>query len=81
MNGSNDFLEAIQIIVDRMINKRASQIYSGRVTAVSTGKCSMIINGKEYTNIIIYGGTPLLNSTYPVFAPQNNMSAAFIIVP
>lgn len=81
MNQAQDFLEAIEIIVEKKLKSQSSQIYSGLVTAVSTGKCSMRINGKVYTNIIVYGSTPTVNSIFPVFVPQNNMSAAFIIVP
>lgn len=81
MNQAQDFLDAIEVIVDKKLKSQSSQIYSGLVTAVSTGKCSMRINGKVYTNIIVYGNTPTVNSTFPVFVPQNNMSAAFIIVP
>ena len=80
MNQSNDFLEAIKIIVDREIDKRASQIYTGLVAKVNGNKCDMLINGKTYS-ILVYGGKPTVNQVYPVFAPQGNMSAAFTIVP
>ena len=51
MNQAQDFLEAIEVIVDKKLKSQSSQIYSGLVTAASAGKCSMRINGKVYTNI------------------------------
>lgn len=80
MNNSNDLLEAIKIIADSEIDKRASQIYTGVVTAVSGNKCTMMINGKSY-GVFVYGNAPTVGLVYPVFAPQGNMSAVFTIVP
>ena len=80
MNDSNDLLEAIKIIADSEIDKRASQIYTGVVTAVSGNKCTMTINGKSY-GVFVYGNTNSVGLVYPVFAPQGNMSAVFTIVP
>ena len=81
MNIEEQFLEAIDIIVEKKIKNKSALIYTGVVNSIlSNNKCNMSINGENY-NILYYGNVPLINKMYKVFVPQDNMSLGFIIVP
>ena len=40
----------------------------------------MKINGNTYSNIVYYGGTPIVGNAYRVFVPFGNMSQAFTLI-
>ncbi len=80
MNITNEILDAIEIIVNHVVEDNTTKIYSGVCKTVATSTCVLTINGKDNT-VKYYGGTPLTGSIYQVFVPFGNMSAAFIIVP
>lgn len=79
MNIPEEFLNAIEILIDKKMQNTA-QIYTGRIVSSSGSKCVVNINGRNQT-VQVYGSTPTVNSMCRVFVPQNNMSMAFIIVP
>lgn len=79
MSNANEFLDAIQIMIDKASEKQ-TKIYNGTVTAIGDNNtCSVTVNGKTHQRISYYGKTPTVNQVYRVFVPQNNMSIAFII--
>ena len=80
MNITNEILDAIEIIVNHVVEDNTTKIYSGVCKTVATSTCVLTINGKDNT-VKYYGGAPLVGSIYQVFVPFGNMSAAFIIVP
>ena len=80
MNITNEILDAIEIIVNHVVEDNTTKIYSGVCKTVAASTCVLTINGKDNT-VKYYGGTPLVGSIYQVFVPFGNMSAAFIIVP
>lgn len=77
MNIPEEFLNAIEILIDKRMQNTA-QIYTGRVIGFSGSKCVVNINGRNQI-VQFYGSAPTVNSMYRVFVPQNNMSMAFII--
>lgn len=77
---ANEIIDAIEIIVDKIVKKNSVQIYSGRCVSASAEGCSLEINGK-INKVMYYGSTPVTNNVYRVFVPNDNMSMAFIIVP
>lgn len=78
MDVANEFLDAIEIIVDKKIREQATQIYSGICKNVNGDSCVMFINGKNNT-VQFYGPTPIVGAIYKVFVPYGNMSSAFVI--
>lgn len=77
MNIPEEFLNAIEILIDKRMQNTA-QIYTGRIVSSSGSKCVVNINGRNQI-VQFYGSAPTVNSMYRVFVPQNNMSMAFII--
>lgn len=80
MDFAKEILDAIEIIVKKVIDDNSTKIYTG--VCYSIGKnntCEMNINGKANT-VKYYGTTPKINGIYRVFIPSNNMSDAFILV-
>lgn len=80
MNITSEILDAIEIIVNHVVEDNTTKIYSGVCKTATISTCVLTINGKDNT-VKYYGGTPLVGSIYQVFVPFGNMSAAFIIVP
>lgn len=79
INEANELLDAIEILVEKSAKNNAV-IYSGIVTEISTSVCTMKINGNTYSNIVYYGGTPIVGNAYRVFVPFGNMSQAFTLI-
>lgn len=80
MGFASDFLDAMEYLIQKY-QKECATIYSGTVQSVSDKSCSMNVNGNVYNKIAYYGIAPIVGNSYRVFAPFNNMSLAFIIVP
>lgn len=79
INEANELLDAIEILAEKSAKNNAV-IYSGIVTEISTSVCTMKINGNTYSNIVYYGGTPIVGNAYRVFVPFGNMSQAFTLI-
>lgn len=79
MDSRKEILDSIQILINKAM-ENVTKIYVGRVISVSGDRCTISINGRDYS-IQYYGGEPVVGTTYRVFAPDNNISVAFIIVP
>lgn len=80
MGFASDFLDAMEYLIQKY-QKECATIYSGTVQSVSDKSCSMNVNGNVYNKIAYYGVAPIVGNSYRVFAPFNNMSLAFIIIP
>lgn len=78
MNETKELLDAIEIIVNKIVSDSTTQIYSGVCQFVGTDNCTMLINGKT-NRVKFYGDAPIVGKNYRVFVPSNNMSMAFII--
>lgn len=78
MSAEQTLLDSINILVEKAAST-STQIYSGVVKSVNSNtKISMSINGR--INVVqCYGTPPSVGTTHRVFAPNNDMSQAFII--
>lgn len=74
-----DFLDAMSVLVQKAIDV-STKIYGCVVVSVDTTQkiASVKINGKV-NDVQYYGTAPTIGNVYRVFAPQNDMSRAFII--
>ena len=80
MGQADEFLNAIDVIVDKKLAEASTQVYSGRCVSVdSTAKCTVVMNGRN-NSVQYYGQQPLVGATYRVVVPAGNMSNAYIIV-
>lgn len=80
MGQADDFLNAINVIVDKKLAETSTQVYSGRCVSVdSTAKCTVAMNGRN-NSVQYYGQQPIVGNTYRVIVPMGNMSNAYIIV-
>lgn len=79
MLSAKDFLDAINLLIDKKLEKTA-QIYTCIVTSVNTTtkKCTVTMGGVSI-NVQYYGNAPTPKKAYRVFVPQGNTSDAFII--
>ena len=79
MEGAKQFLDAIEVLIQKAINDNTTQIYGCVCKAVyADSKCSIVANGKNNT-VKYYGNSPVVGKSYRVFVPNGNMSMAFII--
>lgn len=80
MDTNNEILDAIEILADKKIGDKGTQIFIGKCIGFNGKYCDVIVNG-IINNIQYYGVPPQTNELYQVFVPGGNMSRAFIIVP
>lgn len=74
----HEFLDAVQILIDKSLRDNVAVIGRCLVTAISGKRCTITYNGKT-NNVDYFGDTPTVNKVYPLFIPYNDMSIAFII--
>lgn len=82
MDTNNEILDAIEILADKKIGDNITKVLTGICTSVNINKntCVMDSNGVSGT-VYFYGSPPEVNGLYRIFAPSNDMSRSFIIVP
>lgn len=78
MDAKKEILDAVEILI-QAAQKNSTKIYTGLVTNVGSGRCTVQLYGEKYI-VKYYGDAPQTNMTYPMFIPQGNFSDAFIIV-
>lgn len=72
-----EIMESIDVLVKRRMSK-ATQSYYATIVAVDGKKCTVKLNGSEYS-IPFYGNIPEINKKYPVIVPQGNFSQSYVI--
>lgn len=77
MRAQNELLDAIQILIDKSLKDKATNVTGGKVKSASGGRAIITINGYDYP-IPYSGDAPKVGSTVRVFIPNGNMSDAFI---
>lgn len=82
MDTNNEILDAIEILADRKISENITKILTGicKSVNINNNTCVMDSNGVSGT-VYFYGSPPEVNGLYRIFAPSNNMSRSFIVVP
>jgi hypothetical protein len=72
-----EIMESIDILLKKRLEKN-TQSYYVNIISVNNNKCTVKLNGAEYT-VPFYGNTPLVNNKYPIIIPQGNFSQAYVI--
>lgn len=79
MDARKELLDAVEIMIDRKMSEVA-EIHTGVVTEIRGNTPIIMLNG-NIQGIKVYGKTPQVGATIPVFIPHGNMSLAFAISP
>ena len=77
MDIKKEIMESIDILLQKRLS-RVTQSYFVTVISIDNNKCTVKLNGNEYT-VPFYGNTPIENKRYPMIIPQGNLSQAYII--
>ena len=82
-NFNNIIISSIQKIVDEAISKAPfTKIRSGRILAKVGNKYTILMDGREYSNVDCYGSADLtVGVIVKVIIPENNPSQMFILPP